>query len=217
MLRISQKWCSINFISNSNLIRYGSRYTADKSWDGAIGKILAGEFDSSLPGFKPTPERLKVLTFALTSYREPPVLVTNFPKIETFSLSTIGRIFQWRVWVTLLLSIIVLGFIGAFGQQKRPKNAPKIAIQLSEMLSGSAGTDLKADGLAFSVLLLFWGFGCVLLAGYFSSEILASALVPSITRTFTDMKQAYFDSWGYRIQFTPLVFQIEHIAVLHPL
>ena len=39
---------------------------ADKTWNGLIGQILNGDFDTSLPIFNPTEGRRRVLDFAVT-------------------------------------------------------------------------------------------------------------------------------------------------------
>ena len=180
--------CQFTVVNHTD---YGTNLTPDGSWNGMIGQILNGEFDTSLPAFNPTKERNKVIQFSPTAYYDENILLTNSPTVESFGITTIPKVFGWEVWMTILISVVVLALIGACIQQKK---SSKIPLQLVEIMSGNVSSNMdKAGGgnFSFPLLMLFWGFGSLLLASYFSSQIVASAIDSVVVRVIKNL-----DSFG---------------------
>ena len=182
MLKLVCKFTVVNHTA------YGTNLTPDGSWNGMIGQILNGEFDTSLPGFNPTKERVKVLRFSPTHYYDENIFLTNSPTMVSFGTRTIPNVFSWEVWLTILGSIVTLSAVGTCIQGKSANS--KVPLQLVEVLSGNVSSNLSeaAGHFAFPLLMLFWGFGSLLLASYFSSQIVASAIDSMEIRVINDLE-----------------------------
>lgn len=78
---------------------------------GMIGAIQRGEFDTSIPDFTPTFDRLRAIDFSNLIDVNDMVLVTRSPSPESSEIDWSGfHAFTWSVWIIFIILWLLTGF-----------------------------------------------------------------------------------------------------------
>lgn len=150
-------------------------------WAGMLGDIDRGVYDTSLPNFTPTAERLDHFDFCTNVIRFPLVFATRTPNDEdSYNLTALLKTLSVNVWLILILASITLTSIIVISQSVLRSNNSSIIYQIAITLISVAvflarkGPQLSSTNRVIRLLLVFWGLAMIIVISSYSAGLLAS-------------------------------------------
>lgn len=169
----------------SNSSDFGSHRNG--SWTGMLGDVERQIYNTSLPAYLKTSERLQNFFFTETATGYIQYLVTRKPVLdEVVSLQAFVNPLNWKIWLTIFLTLVALTVVIRFLQtfrypqgQQLTRKVPKtvaigetiesgllIFINISVYLVRK-GPAIKRLARPTKLLLMTWGLGAlVIMASY---------------------------------------------------
>lgn len=152
--------------------------------------INNGIYNTSLPHFAATPDRLKDIDFSQVLFHNQIILATRMPPLSKLTLSQI-TILNWKVWLCLLASTIIIGIllISSEGIQKRNISQSPIfkMFDLIYLFLNQAQRQ-TLPSLSYRLLILFWAVFALIISAIYSGNLLMNLLKPQRLYPFTDFE-----------------------------
>lgn len=176
-------------------LSYGDADENGTSGTGLVGAIQRGQFDTSIPAFTPTFRRSTIIDFSSPYSFDDVVLMTRAPSVVVSQElnSSFLRIFQWSVWVVLLITLILACFLIRYFARNflLDTNNKSLSISFFDLVSVLIRNDFKTSLTRFSspiqLIIGAWLMGAAVLQCAYTG-ILFSNTVSTAPYPFTDLE-----------------------------
>lgn len=165
------------------------------TWNGMIKLIQDGIYDISFPMFTPSQQRFEVVDFTPPLTTEELLFVTRRPSVSiTNSYLLHSTVFNWNVWISLVLFSVALGIYVAIIDNSDIKSNKVITAMQNAIDLFSYVTDQEAgkrsntiNRISIRCLLSIWGLAILVLSGLYSGSLVSSLLNGSAKLPFKDL------------------------------
>lgn len=145
-------------------------YFENETWHGMIKLIKDEKYDMSFSGFAPNEQRFQVVDFTSPVGIEDVLLVTRKPTVSFNAMSHL-MVFNWSVWLSLLLFSIAVGVYVAISKPSL-LNYNKIILAIHDSINlfsyiTNQGNFSQFRRESTRCLLTFWGLGILILSGVY--------------------------------------------------
>lgn len=185
-------------------------HVSNGKWVGLLGYVMEGRYDTSIPVFTLTADRVKDFDFTRTGIHEHLSFVTRKPTVQPGGhLSDIFGPFRVQVWLFLVLSILLMTVLITKSQMwSRSKRRSKqtlvyfsnVFIILIVFLSRKAPL-IKRSRVPTNVILVFWGLSSIVLIASYTCGLLSAMLRSRPSLPFKDYESLQECIESHKCQF----------------